>query len=164
MAAKTYRDAYLAVVDARRGLPVLYGIRLHNVSVLVRQWPSGTPGQGTHNDTLTSLKLNLGTGPIKVRNISTKDIVSSGGLYSAEDIIVGPITPPYSGSGLDNDAITVFDPIPQAGIASEVLFLVTGPGFNPTGNWPGAWFKKIETRTDKPFRYEIVLRKTAECP
>jgi hypothetical protein len=135
------------------------GLRLHTVSVLTRTWSGGRPGLGTKTDSaLVPLRLDQGTGPVKVRNVTQRDVIASGGLYTDQDVIVGPITPPYAGSSLDNDAIAVFDP-PVGTSSTEVLFFVTGPGLGS-----GAWFKKIETRVDKPFRYTLVLRKTGFVP
>jgi len=153
----TLRDALLPVVDRVRGIPGLLGLRLFVPTILVRVWSGQRVGLGTNTDTSFSLKTSLGLFPIKARVLSEKQIVASNGVYQDQDVELGPITPPYTGSTLDNDAISVFDPVPGTS-PTEVFFNLTGPGY-PGG---GAWFKKVGQRTDRNFRYMLVVRKTAE--
>lgn len=163
MAAKSFRDSLLPAVDIMRAIPATLGLRLHTVSVLVRVWSGGRPGLGLSTDNFYGLHVGQSQSVgAKVRNVSQKEAIASGGLYTEQDLIVGPITPPYTGSQLDNDQIPIFDPIPpiQAVLSTEVFFLVKGPGYSAGGDW----FKKIAQRTDQPFRYMIWLRKTGETP
>lgn len=162
----TFRDAILPAVDAYRGIPGLFGIRLFVPTILVRVWSGDRVGAGTATDTSFSLKTALGLFSIKARVLSDREIVASNGLYHDQDVELGPITPPFPGSSvLDNSAISTFDPAPGTS-PTEVFFKITGPGYpgyvdaNTPG--PGAWFKKIAQRTDRPFRYMLVVRKTAE--
>ena len=158
--ASDFRNALLPMVDAMRNIPNVFGLRLHTVAVVQRSWTGSGVGLGTKTDVVTGIKIDLGIGASKVRNLSQREVIASGGLYTEEDVMVGPFTPPYAGSTADNDAINIFDP-PVPAITndvSEILFRITGPGYPPTG----AYFKKIEQRVDKPFRYTMVLRKTGE--
>jgi hypothetical protein len=156
--ASTLRDALLPAVDIIRGVPAALGMRLHTVQVVSRSWSGARIGLGTKTDTTTGVKIDLGIYQTKVRQVTERDIVASGGLYSSMDLKVGPITPPYAGSAADNDAISVFDP--PVGTNTEVFFNIQGPGM-PTG---GAWFKKVSQDVSRPFRYEFIVRKTAEVP
>lgn len=155
----TFRDSLLPAVDVLRGIPAALGLRLFTVAVLYRTWSGSRVGVGSATDALTGVKVDLGIYPTKVRVLTVKDIVASGGIYTDQDVEVGPITPPFSGSSQDGDAITVFDPVPGQA-PGEVFFRITGPGY-PTA---GAWFRKISQRVDKSFRYTFIVRKTAEVP
>lgn len=157
MAALTLRDSLLPVVDTIRGIPGLLGLRLFSVSVHTRTWSGTRAGAGSSVDFDTSIRQDLGLVPVKVRQLTETDAVNSGGVYSSQDIEVGPITPPFAGSTLDNDAIGIFEPQPGTSPV-EIFFRVTGPGL-PAG---GASFKKISQKVDKAFRYMFILRKTGE--
>ncbi len=154
----TLRDAWLPAIDAWRGWPGLLGLRLFTVAVVSRTWTGARPGLGTSSDLTTGVKTDLGLFPVKVALVSANEIIAAGGLYEQQDIKVGPITPPYTGSVLDGDAITVFDP-PVGATGFELFFKVTGPGY-PGGHW----FKKVSQDVTHTFRYSFVLRKTGKAP
>lgn len=155
-----FRTAILPLVDAIRGIPGQMGLRLFTPAILVRTWSGSRAGVGIPTDSaLLGLRVGAGLYPIKARVLTTKEIVSSGDLYKDEDIELGPITPPYTGSTMDNDAISAFSPI-QGSMPTEVFFKLTGPGLPVTG----AWYKKITQRVDRSFRYMLVVRRTAEIP
>jgi hypothetical protein len=153
----TLRDSLLPALDAIRGIPSTLGLRQQILSVKRRVWTGERPGIGTYTDTSVTLYVNLGLGNIKVRNLSQKDVIASGGLYTDQDLVAGPITPAYTGSGADGNTIGIFDP-PVGTNPTEVFFNVVGPGYSATGDW----FKKIGQRTDQPFRYMLYLRKTGQ--
>lgn len=148
------RSALLPLFDQLRGLPNTLGLRLYKITVRVRTWSGSRVGLGTKTDTDTVLHTQGGAAPVKVRQLTAKDVVASGGLYTAADYEVGPITPAYSGGGYDPSA---FDPPETAN--TEVFYQLTGPGFPE-----GAWFRKVGSDVSKNFRYTFVLRKTAEVP
>jgi hypothetical protein len=153
------RDALLPAVDAIRGIPGLLGLRLFTVAVVSRTWTGPRPGVGTSTDLTTGLKTDLGLYPVKVTMLTPNEVIASGGLYVSQDLRVGPITPPFSGSASDGDAITVFDP-PATSTGFELFFRLTGPGYPASGGW----FKKVSQDVTKSFRYSFVLRKTAHLP
>lgn len=157
----TPRNLLLPVVDKLRGIPGLFGLRIFTVSVVTRTWNGSRPGvdNSTSTDTTKGVKVDLGTYRTKVTQITARDVIASGGMYTDQDVRVGPITPPYTGSTQDGDAITVFDPLPNAA-PQEIFFNIQGDGY-PAG---GAWFKKISQDVTRPMRYEFVLRRSAETP
>jgi hypothetical protein len=155
----TLRDSLLPALDQIRAIPAIMGLRPHIVGITVRVWTGERPGIGTYTPTSTKTKLDLGAYNIKVRNVSQQEAIASAGLYTNQDLVCGPITPPYTGSILDNNNISVFDP-PVGGSPTEVFFSIVGPGYSANGDW----FKKIAQRTDQPFRYMFWLRKTGETP
>ncbi len=155
----TLREALLPVVDALRGIPAQLGLRQHSVYVVSRTWSGSRVGLGTNTDTTKHEYVALGQYDTKITMVSAKDIIASGGMYTDQDLKVGPITPAYTGSSVNNAAITDFDPTP-GNSPTEIFFKITGPGY-PTA---GAWFKKISQDVTGNFRYTFIVRKTAEIP
>jgi hypothetical protein len=158
----TPRNLLLPVIDKIRGLPGLFGLRLYSISIVVRTWSGSRPGvdQSTSSDARSPLTVDLTKFNIKVRQLTAREIIASGGDFNDQDLKVGPITPPYQGSTADNDAISIFDPLPTAS-ATELFFNVQGPGFQRAA---GAWFKKISQDVTAPMHYEFVVRHTGETP
>lgn len=148
----------LPAIDVMRAIPGSLGLRLFTVAVVSRTWTGARPGLGASADLTTGIKVDLGLFPVKVTMITPAETIASAGLYVSQDIRVGPITPPFTGSAADGDAITVFDP-PATATGFELFFKVTGPGY-PGGHW----FKKISQDVTKSFRYTFVLRKTGKAP
>ncbi len=160
MAVKSnLRQALLPVVDRLRSIPAQLGLRQFSVSVVSRTWTGTRAGLGFNEDTSKTTSVDLGKYDTKVVQLTSRDVIASGGLYSAEDLTIGPITPPFIGSGANNAAITDFDPTP--GVApTEIFFNIKGPGYPVAG----AWFKKVSQNTLGNFRYTFVVRRTAEIP
>jgi len=158
------RTGLLPVVDGVRGLPGLLGLRIYTVQVCYETWSgtdaSGRSGVGIGTKTLSALmtlRVDQGGAAPHVRQVSQKDIIASGNLYQDQDLKVGPMTPPYTGSTKDDDQILIFDP---ASTPPESLhFFVTGPGYAS-----GAWFKKIGDKVDGPISWFIFLRKNPVTP
>lgn len=163
MAKLTLRQALLPVVDKLRGIPGQLGLRLFTVTVVSRTWTGVRPGIGVNTDTQTGIKVDLGIFQTKVTQLTSKDVFASGGLYTDQDLLIGPITPPFPSSGADGDAISVFDPVYGAN-PTEVFFNIVGQ--NGYGGYPagGAWFKKISQNVSKNFRFTFIVRKTGEIP
>lgn len=145
----TLRDDLLNVAEDVREIPGDLGLRLFSVEVFKRTHSGERVGIGTTYDTVKTL-LVASYKP-KVVQVTSRDIIASGGLYQEQDLRVGPLTP---------TKINVPDFDPPVGVAPvELLFRITGPGYEA-----GAWFKKINMVTTRPFRYEFVVRATAEKP
>jgi hypothetical protein len=153
------REALLPVIDQLRGLPGQLGLRQFTVSIIKREWTGSRVGLGFSTDTETPIRVDLGSYTPKVVMLSSRDIMASGGLYTDQDLKIGPITPPFTGSTVDGNDITVFDPTPNES-PTEIFFLITGPGYPEEG----AWFKKIAQDVTGNFRYMFTVRKTAEIP
>lgn len=155
----TLRDSLLPAVDIIRGIPGQLGLRLYTVTVVQRTWTGIRAGLGTNTDTSTGVKVDFGIYQTKVTQLTNSDLIASAGMYNAQDLKVGPITPPYAGSTADGDAITVFDP--AVGTSPiEIFFNIKGPGYPA----PGAWFKKIGQDVTANFHYTFIVRKTGEVP
>jgi len=155
----TFREGLLPALDVIRGIPGQLGLRLFEVTVVQRSWSGPRAGIGGRVDTSTAVRVALGTYQTKVRQVTERDIIASGGVYNTQQFVVGPITPPFTGSAADGDAITAFEP-PVGTAPTEVFFNIKGPGF-PTA---GGWFKKVGQDVTKSFRYTFVVEKTAVQP
>lgn len=155
----TLRDALLPALDQIRGIGDTLGLRRFTVTSVVRSWSGSRVGLGSNVDAPKQIKLSLGNAKVRVRQVSQKEIVASGGFYADQDLRIGPITPPYTGSGADNSEIGVFDPAPN-GTPVEFFFHIEGPEM-PSG---GLWYKKISQVLTRPLHFEFVVRNTGETP
>jgi len=157
----TLRDDLLDVADDIRGIPGDLGLRLFSVSVVVVTWTGARPNApgSTKTVTVTPIKTGLGAFDVKVRNVSQRDAIASGGLYTDQDLEIGPITPPFVGLD-EGNSLSELDP-PMAATAREILYRIAGPGMNDPA---GDYFEKIGQRADRPFRYVLTVRKTAQRP
>jgi hypothetical protein len=143
----------LPVFQDVRGLLDDLGLRTIALSLRVTTWSGERVGLGT--PTVSQIPLTLDTlgHRIKVRRLSSRDVIASGGRYQAGDFRVGPFTPAFAGGGRDP---SYFDP-PVSDLPQEVVFLLVGPGFPDAGMTA----KKVEQETDRSFSYYLILRATS---
>lgn len=147
----SFRTDLLAAVNAIRGaVPRSLDLRQHVVTVRVRTWTGTRSSVGTTTDVDTVLTTGDGVSNPKVKEVSSKDIVASGGLLTDQDVIVGPFTPEFAAGGI---AGSVTEPATTT-TAREVYFKITGPGM-PTN---GRWFKRVTDDTSKNFSQWLTLR------
>lgn len=156
----TFRDDILEDIDEIRGIPGDFGIRLFTVTVMSRTWTGDRPGIGSKSDVSQSILVARGSFSTRLREVTSRDILASGGLYQIQDVKIGPFTPPFLGSDANGSAISVFDPLPKPGLGTELFFKIVGPGYAAGGDW----FKKIDSDVSRPFSYTLVLRKTGKSP
>lgn len=136
-----------------RGIPVTMGLRPNAVSVITRTWASGRVGNGTFDD---GVPLVLSPTP-KVREMSTREIASSGGRYEMGDLVVGPITPSYTGppaGGYSVDQVAPKVSPDQTGV--EVIYLVTG---SDAGE-----YSRISLNSDFALHYTLTIRRSNRTP
>lgn len=150
----SFRTDILEAIEDIRSVPGDLDIRQHRVFVVVRAWDGPRVGVGL--STTTETELLVSGYPPKVREMSLKDVVASGGLYVAGDIEVGPITPNHAKGGT---APSVYNP-DVGSTPSEVYFRVEGPGL-PTG---GAHFSRVGDSTMKSFSHKLTLRQSGRQP
>ncbi len=165
MAAKTLRDAILPALDQIRSIGGILGFRRFTVTVRVRSWSGERPGVGVvfeKNVVLTNQGIgSTPTVPVRVRQLSAKDIIASGGLYRDRDMKVGPMTPTYAASlglragGYDDSTLDV----PTTYSPNEIFWNVTGDGM-PFG---GVWCDKIGEEATA-LHYFVILRATGRQP
>jgi hypothetical protein len=133
----------LPALDQIRAIGGLLGLRPYTVFIRTRQWPDRRVGYKTFVDNnggpdvqLTDGQAPIGPQPVRVRLLSNKDIIASGGLYRDRDLRVGPITPAYLASILPAGGFgdSTVDP-PQVGsVPTEILWIVKGPSLPPQGS------------------------------
>ena len=159
----TFADDILPDLDDVRGIGGELGLRPFTVKVVVRTWTGARPGLPgtTYTDAPTILTVAAGSQTVKATAITNKDIVSSGGQYTDQDIKVGPITPAYAATyGLDGGYQTSqIDPATTA-TAREVFWNVAGPGM-PAG---GGWCDKIGQEVDSALHYYAIVRRNGKQP
>ena len=152
----TFREDFLPDLDDLRAIPDDYGLRQFHVTVRVRRWSGERAGVGTKTDTDTVLTVGHGQSPVKVVQLTQKEIIASGGVYTDRDLKVGPFTPAYPGGGVPLGTI---DPaVPSQ--AQEIIWIATGPGLPSAGSA----CDKINTFADANLGQYVVLRATGRKP
>lgn len=131
----SFRTKLLARVDKIRQIPQRsYDLRQITVDVVVRSWSGISVGVGTHVDSYTRLYVG-GAYNVRVQEVTSKDVVASGGLLTMQDLKVGPFTPDYSGGGIPRE---VYDP-PTSTQPQEILYMVRGHGIGSAGTLYGRY-------------------------
>lgn len=153
------RTGLLDVIDAVRGIPGALDLRPYKVTVRVRTWTGTRPGIGADTDVDKAIWVDAGSHKPRVRQLTQREIIASGGAYQDQDLRIGPITPPYTGGAANNTATSIFDPSP-GGTPAEIFFKLEGPGMAAGGSW----FKRISGDVTRPLHYEFVVRRTGEVP
>lgn len=149
----SFVSGFKPTLDAiRTGIPSTYGLR--GVSLTVRtihfEGDYLTGGQ----EVVTDKVIGSPTGDrYKVRVVSTKDVVASGGIYQQGSIRVGPITPPYPGGGF-----TAADLIPPSAPGQTVLYGLT----DSAGQMQ--WCQMASSDTMNDLHWYIVLNPTGTTP
>lgn len=157
MPVATFVSDLLGDLDDIRGIPGELGLRPWTVSVRKRTWSGSRIGQGTKTDTNTTLvhQYEGSTQPVRVQQMSRKEILASGGQYKDGDYKVGPMTPAYAAQvfgppGGYTDA--VLDPAPTT-TPTETFYIVSGAGW-PAG---GGYAEKIGEEIGA-MHYYVMLR------
>jgi hypothetical protein len=155
----------LAIMDRVRGIPDALGLLPYKLAVMVRTWSGPRVGQGTPTNvtTLVTHQDMLG-GParnVQVRQLTRREIVASGGLYTDRDMKSGPITPSFvqtylAPAGGYTDA--TLDPTPN-GTPTEIFWRVQGPSLPAAGGW----FAKIGEEATS-MHYFVILRQLGRIP
>src|SRR4051812_8934762 len=103
----------------RSRIPSSFGIR--SISITVRVVTTEGSLLTTGYSTVVDTPIRSISGDrYKVKDVSPRDVVSSGGQYQTGAMRVGPTPPPFSGGGF-----TKADLIPPSGQGREVFYGVT---------------------------------------
>ena len=132
----------LNILDSARALLSDVGLRPYRVYVQTKVYSRTLGIEADATTTTTELCVADGKPP-KVRQLSAKEIVSSGGTLGDAIYEVGPLTPPYTGGGVDTSTIT-----PDTGDKSEVTYILQGPGLADNG----VYCDKVSAKSDSPLR------------
>lgn len=145
----TLRTDLLPVVDELRGLagPSGFDVRTSKLTIRKRTWAGGRRGLGPAADSDIELAQIY-----KMRELSSKEVAGSGGLFEMGDIKVGPITPTdVSGGGYTEAQLA-----PDGSTGTEVIYVVTG---DLAGE-----YTRIKLNKTKPFSWYLTLRRRRTTP
>jgi len=159
----SFRDDLLPDLDEIRGISDELGLRVFSVFVQRNTWSGSRPGMGNVTPgpivQLVNTRPDGSTAPVLVRQVTSQDIIASGGVYSDGDYKVGPMTPPYPGGGVGDDAL---DPTPTATPtqAVEIVWTMKGPGLPANG----AIMKKINEEATWAHSFLMLRNTGARAP
>lgn len=132
------------VADAARQIAI--PIRTTRITVRRRTWPAQ---MGVGSPTLTDFVLPA---YVKVVKATNKEVATSGGRITLEDVLAGPITPNYPGGGVTiaQLAPTITDDL------TEVVYVLSGAIVGE--------YTLLAMSTERPFRYMLTLRRKETTP
>lgn len=166
----TFGEDILPGLDALRAIGGALAVRPFTVKVRRRVWSSVRPGMPGASKVDTDVTLtNLGADgvayPVRVRQVSRSEALSSGGLYTNRDLKVGPVSPVFAASafglagGFDDHAI---DPTPT-GQAVEMIWIVQASRGTFGIPASGAVFDKIGEESTWG-HFHVYLRQAGRAP
>jgi hypothetical protein len=153
---------FLGDLDEIRGIAGELGLRVYSVNLQVATWSGSRVGQGTKTVSPLTFTNTAGLSGdplpnVRVRQLSRKEVVASGGLYTDRDFKVGPMTPAFAatlaqyGGGYTDQQI---DPLATS-TPTEIIWNVMGPSIPPGG----ASFSKVGEEATS-MHYFVVLRQS----
>ncbi len=154
------RESLRRLADGiRGGVPGRMGLRTVAVGIVSRTWDAVLPGEGS--PTVTTYRvLNDGYNP-KVEEVSSRDVMASGGLYQAGDFRIGPITPFYVTGGTEPSDLDPVVPPSAFNDTSREVFVVLKTA--PEEGAQLIWCRRVATDNDAAnFRRILVARRTAD--
>lgn len=140
-------DRFRAIADKARA--VAEPVRPITVSVRVRTWSGARIGAGTASVVDTEI-----TPRPRVRELSLREVQSSGGHFEVGDIAVGPVTPPYTSNGGGGYTEAQLRP---AGAPNKETLLVL------SGDLDGE-YRIVEIDTSRAVGFRIVARRLRTTP
>lgn len=162
------RIAFLGVADLLRALqgPTVFDVAVHQLSIITKTWQGprrGDPSNGGPTSTTLTLAQQY-----MVRQLTLKEISSSGGKFKEGDVMMYEITPwnGVVGAGSVGYSPAQLDPT----IAStsptdkvEVIYQLT-PGASVAGGPLAGNYALREGQFGDPFAYNLVLYRRRDAP
>jgi len=142
------RDELLPVVNDARALVEDLGLRLFSVRVEVREWSGARVGAGVSSVVST---LTLDPRP-RVRDVTAREVASSGGTLRTGDRRITAITPTHTGAGYTPAQLR-----PVISGQQERVYVLTGE--DGASEW-----ELVEASFDRPFGHELVVRRRRATP
>jgi hypothetical protein len=108
--------------------PTGFDIRPTSLTVVTRRWTSGLVGvepSDLVSPAFTDSRLELPS-VFKVRQMSTREIASSGGRYEAGDAKLGPITPAYTKADGSQGGVSEAQLKPDGDEGTEIVYVLAG--------------------------------------
>lgn len=121
-------------------------IRTTKITVRKRTWPLQ---MGVGTPTVVDFEFPVWTKVVKATN---REVASSGGRITLEDVLAGPITPAYAGGGVTLEQLTptITDDL------TEVVYVLSGA--------INGEYTLLSNSTERPFRYMLTLRRKETTP
>jgi hypothetical protein len=135
-----------------------FDIRPTALTVVTRRWTSGTVGVdpedlGTPGFTDSRLELPA---VYKVRQVTTREIASSGGRYETGSVRVGPITPSYAAASGAQGGVSEAQLKPAGDAGTEVVYVLSGAHAGE--------YALVGLESSAPFGWWIVLSRRETTP
>lgn len=146
----TFRTGILATANAiRMNVPKSLDLRQNNaLSIVQRVWAGGVrDAAGGFTDTTLDLVERY-----RVRQVSTREIAGSGGVYENGDLRIGPITPSNGTIGYT-----------AAQIAPTFVAAATELRYVLAGNHAGI-YRRVSFENTSDVSWYLVLRRTNDSP
>jgi hypothetical protein len=154
------RTRMLPVFDRLRAKtgPSGFDIRPTSLAIITRRWTSGTVGVAPDDPAVppyTDGRLAL-PAVYKVRQVTTREIASSGGRYEAGDVHLGPITPAYTNSDGSQGGLSESQLKPDGDEATEIVYELAGAHAGE--------YALIALVSTAPFSWWLVLTRRQTTP
>ncbi len=148
------RNALLQMSARLRALagPERMDQRPHRLSILTRTWSGGYKEAGEATEDGIELPQHF-----IIRQVTTREISSSGGRYEMGDVMVDGITPEYvdrDGKPRGFSPIALNPVVTRSGV--EVIYRITGPHEGD--------YQIVELQSWRPYGYALVLRRRSDSP
>lgn len=149
------RTALLRVADRVRAIsgPTRLDQRPHQLTIITRTWSGGYKGTGTATESAVLLPPHF-----PIRQVSTREIASSGGRYELGDVAVDNITPEYidprDGQTKGFNPNVLNPVVTRNGI--EIVYRIAGPHAGD--------YQLVELQSWRPYSYRLVLRRRIDTP
>jgi len=132
-----------------------FDVRPYQLTIITRVWSGGFRGSGTPTNTPFVVPQI-----VKMKRLKQHEIAGSGGKYEMGDILFGPFTPAFPANSLTGAPAGGFTeqqiaPRP-VGNGTEIIYSITGQHAGE--------YVLVELRSDKSFRFELVLRRSRTTP
>ena len=154
------RTRMLPVFDRLRALtgPSRFDIRPTSLTIITRRWTSGTVGADPNDPRevpYSDSRLEL-PAVYRVRQLTTKEIASSGGRYETSDVRVGPITPAYATTDGATGGVSEAQLKPNGDEGMEIIYELVGSHAGEyslmglVSTTPFGWWVVLGRRTTTP--------------
>jgi hypothetical protein len=138
--------------------PSGFDIRPTSLAIVTRRWTSGVVGVTPDDATLAAYVDTRRQLPAvyKVRQLTTREIASSGGRYEAGDVRLGPITPAYTNVNGSQGGVSESQLKPDGDDATEILYELGGAHAGE--------YALIALVSTAPFSWWLVLGRRQSTP
>lgn len=145
----TLRTDLLPIVEAARRLTgsAVLDQRPSQLTIRTRTWSGGRIDDGTATDSDLVLPQHY-----KIKELSSREIASSGGRYEVGDLRI-VVTPQHDGNE-GYSAEQLAPSVTARGV--EVIYIVSG---QIQGE-----YSRIDLKRDRPYRFELVIRRSKRSP